>query len=142
MGITNIETKVWDATVPDVDIINKADVVIADLPCSGLGVLGKKYDIKYKMTQNQQKELVELQRKILNVVSEYVKPGGILIYSTCTVDRNENIETWNGFWLIMTFLLKVWIIIFRRFYIQIPPNPVIYSFCRESIPPMDFSYAE
>ncbi|HHT87471.1 MAG TPA: 16S rRNA (cytosine(967)-C(5))-methyltransferase RsmB [Clostridiales bacterium] len=97
MGITNIETKVWDATVPDVDIINKADVVIADLPCSGLGVLGKKYDIKYKMTQNQQKELVELQRKILNVVSEYVKPGGILIYSTCTVDRNENIGNMEWF---------------------------------------------
>jgi 16S rRNA (cytosine967-C5)-methyltransferase len=92
MGISNVETKVWDATIIDNNIINTADVVIADLPCSGLGVLGKKCDIKYKLTQNQQKELVELQRKILNVVSEYVKPGGILIYSTCTVNRNENIN--------------------------------------------------
>lgn len=97
MGINNIETKVWDATVLDSDIINSADVVIADVPCSGLGVLGKKYDIKYKMTQKQQKELVELQREILNVVSEYVKPGGILIYSTCTVNKEENIDNMNWF---------------------------------------------
>lgn len=97
MGISNITTMVWDATIIDTDIINKADVVIADLPCSGLGVIGKKYDIKYKLTQNQQKELVELQRRILNVVSEYVKPGGTLIYSTCTINRDENIGNMEWF---------------------------------------------
>ncbi|TAH71580.1 MAG: 16S rRNA (cytosine(967)-C(5))-methyltransferase RsmB [Anaerolineaceae bacterium] len=97
MGVQNIETKVWDATIIDSDIINKADVVIADLPCSGLGVIGKKYDIKYKLTQNQQKELVTLQREILNVVSRYVKPGGILIYSTCTLNRDENIGNMEWF---------------------------------------------
>ncbi len=97
MGIHNIEIKVWDATTLDTDITNKADIVIADLPCSGLGVIGKKYDIKYKLTQNQQKELVELQRKILNVVSQYVKPDGILIYSTCTVNRQENIDNMEWF---------------------------------------------
>lgn len=97
LGISNVVTKVWDATVIDRDIINKADIVIADLPCSGLGVLGKKYDIKYKLTQNQQKELVELQRKILSVVSEYVKADGILIYSTCTVNRDENIGNMKWF---------------------------------------------
>ncbi|MDD4112702.1 MAG: 16S rRNA (cytosine(967)-C(5))-methyltransferase RsmB [Herbinix sp.] len=97
MGIHNIEIKVWDAAAIDTDIINKADIVIADLPCSGLGVLGKKYDIKYKLTQNQQKELVELQRKILDVVSQYVKPGGILIYSTCTINKHENIENMEWF---------------------------------------------
>ncbi len=97
LGIKNVETKVWDATVPDKNIAGKADVVIADLPCSGLGVLGKKYDIKYKLTQNQQKELVELQRKILTVVSDYVKPGGILLYSTCTVNCHENVENMKWF---------------------------------------------
>lgn len=97
MGINNIDTKVWDATVVDPDIIGSADIVIADLPCSGLGVLGKKYDIKYKLTQKQQKELVELQRKILGIVSRYVKPGGIMIYSTCTVNQEENIENMNWF---------------------------------------------
>ncbi len=90
LGFDNVETKVWDATKQDEDIINLADVVIADLPCSGWGVIGKKSDIKYKLTQNQQKELVELQRLILNIVQSYVRPGGVLIYSTCTVNKEEN----------------------------------------------------
>jgi len=90
MEISNVETKVWDARIIDPDIVGKADIVIADLPCSGLGVLGKKYDIKYKLTQNQQKELVTLQREILDVACKYVKPGGVLIYSTCTINRDEN----------------------------------------------------
>lgn len=98
---SNVETKVWDATVPDSTIMQKADVVIADLPCSGLGVLGKKSDIKYKLTQNQQKELIELQRKILKIVQGYVKPGGILIYSTCTVNKEENIA--NRDWFLEHF---------------------------------------
>lgn len=97
LGINNVETKVWDATISDPDIIGRADIVIADLPCSGLGVLGKKYDIKYNLTQKQQKDLVELQRKILDVVSRYVKPSGVLIYSTCTINVKENIENMNWF---------------------------------------------
>jgi len=97
MGTDNVETKVWDARVIDPDIIGRADIVIADLPCSGLGVLGKKYDIKYKLTQNQQKELVLLQREILDVVCKYVKPGGVLIYSTCTINREENINNMEWF---------------------------------------------
>ncbi len=101
LGLTNVETKVWDATVPDTDLYRQADVVIADLPCSGLGVIGKKSDIKYKLTQNQQKDLVELQRTILSVVKEYVKPGGVLIYSTCTVNREENID--NRDWFLKTY---------------------------------------
>jgi 16S rRNA (cytosine967-C5)-methyltransferase len=90
LGASNVETKVWDATKLDNELIQCADVVIADLPCSGLGVIGKKSDIKYKLTQNQHKDLVELQRIILNIAQSYVKEGGILIYSTCTVNRDEN----------------------------------------------------
>ncbi len=97
LGLNNVTTLVWDATKPDPSILGTADVVIADLPCSGWGVLGKKADIKYKLTQNQQKELVELQRSILSVIKDYVKPGGILIYSTCTVNQEENIENRNWF---------------------------------------------
>lgn len=67
-----------------------ADIVIADLPCSGLGVIGRKADIKYRVTPADLKALQNLQRDILKVVSEYVKPGGCLIYSTCTVNRGEN----------------------------------------------------
>lgn len=101
MGCSNIETKIWDATESDSDIMGLADVVIADLPCSGLGILGKKADIKYKLTQNQQKELVELQRKILNIIKDYVKVGGVLIFSTCTVNREENQE--NREWFLKNF---------------------------------------
>lgn len=97
LGLDNVTTLVWDATQPDPSVIGKADVVIADLPCSGWGVLGKKADIKYKLTPNQQKELIELQRNILSVVKDYVKPGGILIYSTCTVNQEENIANCDWF---------------------------------------------
>lgn len=96
MGFTNVETKVWDATILDAELVGQADVVIADLPCSGLGVIGKKSDIKYKLTHNQQKELVELQREILENAEKYVKPGGVLVFSTCTVNKeeNENNRSW------------------------------------------------
>lgn len=90
MGFTNVSAKVWDAAVTDTKVLGLADVLIADLPCSGLGVIGKKSDIKYKLTQNQHKELIELQKSILNTVSSYVKKGGVLIYSTCTVYKGEN----------------------------------------------------
>lgn len=95
--LTNIKAKVWDATVPDEASIDRADVLIADLPCSGLGVLRKKTDIKYRMSEKQQDELVALQRSILDVVCKYVKPGGILIYSTCTIHKAENEDNVNWF---------------------------------------------
>lgn len=88
----NLVARVMDASVLDKESIESADIVIADLPCSGLGVFGKKPDIKYKMKPEQQKELVALQRKILEVVTQYVKKGGILLYSTCTINREENEE--------------------------------------------------
>ncbi len=89
-GVINIQAKVMDATVYDPDSFQKADIVLADVPCSGLGVIGKKQDIKYKMTEAKQMELVRLQQKILHVVQNYVKPGGVLIYSTCTIGMDEN----------------------------------------------------
>ena len=71
--IKNMTTKVWDATVPDESAEDTADVLVADLPCSGLGVLRKKTDIRYKMSRGQQEELEELQRRILDTVCSYVK---------------------------------------------------------------------
>lgn len=70
-------TKVWDATVPDESAEDTADVLVADLPCSGLGVLRKKTDIRYKMSRGQQEELEELQRRILDTICSYVKKDGI-----------------------------------------------------------------
>ena len=89
-GFKNISAKRADATILDTDAKETADIVIADLPCSGLGVLKKKSDIKYRMTQSQIEELVELQRAILKNAVTYVKTGGTLIYSTCTVAKEEN----------------------------------------------------
>lgn len=89
-GLKNVKAVKWDATVSDPSSIAKADIVIADLPCSGLGVLGKKTDLKYKMTPQMQEDLVQLQRQILTQVQQYVKPGGILLYSTCTIHEKEN----------------------------------------------------
>lgn len=87
-----------DACIPDEASIKKADLVIADLPCSGLGVLRKKPDIRYRMTEEKEKSLAALQRQILSVVCEYVKDGGTLLYSTCTIDRMENEE--NTAWFL------------------------------------------
>lgn len=89
-GMQNIEAVRRDATVLDEASVEKADIVVADLPCSGLGVLGKKTDLKYKMTEQTQKDLVALQRDILSKVKSYVKKGGTLIYSTCTINEDEN----------------------------------------------------
>lgn len=91
-GFKNITTIKMDATILDEASIKKADIVIADLPCSGLGVMGKKADIKYNISKNQITELAALQRDILSVVSKYVKAGGTLIFSTCTVTKEENMD--------------------------------------------------
>lgn len=88
----NVEAVQQDALVYDEESKEKAEIVIADLPCSGLGVIGKKADIKYKMTEKTQEELAKLQKNILQVVHQYVKPGGTLVYSTCTINEEENIE--------------------------------------------------
>ena len=95
-----MSAKVWDATVCDENAVASADLVIADLPCSGLGVLHSKPDIKYNMSPEQMQELAELQREILTVVADYVKPGGRLVYSTCTVNRAENED--NAAWFADT----------------------------------------
>ena len=72
--------------------LNHVDVLLADLPCSGLGIMGRKNDIKYQMTEEQLGELAALQRQILSVVWKYVKPGGQMIFSTCTLNKGENAE--------------------------------------------------
>ena len=97
MGFEQVKIEEWDARVFDERLSGTADLVIADLPCSGLGIMGRKNDIKYHMTEEQTKELIKLQRQILSVVWRYVKPGGQLIYSTCTMNRAENQD--NVLWI-------------------------------------------
>lgn len=88
--ISNLRVKVWDALIFDESMEQQVDVVIADLPCSGLGVIGTKTDIKYKISEEKIHSLCELQSRILDVVHRYVKPQGILMYSTCTMTPEEN----------------------------------------------------
>ena len=91
-GAENVRVKVWDACMFDPELEGKADVLYLDLPCSGLGVLGKKRDIKYRVTKESLEELVRLQQSIIETCWRYVKPGGVILYSTCTVHPAENEE--------------------------------------------------
>lgn len=86
----NMSAVRMDATVFDPESEEKADVLLADVPCSGLGVIGRKADIRYRMNPAKIRELTELQRSILDTVWRYVKKGGILVYSTCTISAEEN----------------------------------------------------
>lgn len=89
LGISSLEAMVQDASVQNPRWVGKMDVVIADVPCSGYGIIRKKPDIRYK-DPDSMKELPSLQLAILNNQASYVKPGGVLMYSTCTLVRREN----------------------------------------------------
>ena len=92
IGVDKIRTKVNDASLYNPDFLDGFDLVICDLPCSGLGVMGRKRDIKYNVTEDKIRELAILQKKILENAVRYVKKGGRLIYSTCTMTKAENEE--------------------------------------------------
>lgn len=106
LAITNVTTQVYDALCTDENLIDKADCVIADLPCSGLGIMGRKNDIKYNITKEKVLLLADLQRKILHTVSKYVKPGGRLLFSTCTIDSIENEKNVEWFLKHSDFVLE------------------------------------
>lgn len=88
LGITNTEVKNHDATEFISDYSRKFNRVLCDVPCSGWGVIGSKPDIKWQNTDIN--ELIEIQKKILKTASNYVKTGGVLVYSTCTINKEEN----------------------------------------------------
>lgn len=95
LKLDNLKCKVWDARERDDTLIDQdgqgtADIVLADLPCSGLGIMGKKPDIRFSASMETILSLRELQREILQTVTAYVKPGGKLVYSTCTLTQEEN----------------------------------------------------
>lgn len=89
-GFEKVNLAVADASVLNEAAIEKYDLVLADVPCSGTGVTGRKPDIKYNMTETIQAELIELQAAILENAVKYVQEGGRLIFSTCTLNRDEN----------------------------------------------------
>lgn len=89
LGLRNIRVGERDATKPCEDLFGSFDRVICDVPCSGLGVLAKKPDIRHKDNESLQ-NLPELQYEILSASSNYLKEDGILVYSTCTLNPEEN----------------------------------------------------
>jgi len=89
LGITAITVEARDAREPSEALIGKCDRVLCDAPCSGIGVLAKKPEIRYK-AQDSAQRLPEIQYDVLCGAAEYVKDGGVLVYSTCTLNRAEN----------------------------------------------------
>ena len=96
LGITSIQTAAMDAKTPDAALLGACDAVLADAPCSGLGVLRKKPDIRFR-DLTALAGLPEVQRAILDGLAPCVRPGGVLLYSTCTVLKRENDEVVTAF---------------------------------------------
>ena len=106
LDLSIIEPTLLDGTSGNAEWNETADRVLADVPCSGLGVIRRKPEIKYKDITDF-RELVKIQKSILENAANYVKPGGTLVYSTCTINKDENelqvkafLENNNGFELI------------------------------------------
>ena len=97
LGITIVETEIFDAKELDRKMVNKADKVLLDAPCSGLGALRRKPDMKLKKTSDDFVELNKLQQQMLSKAAEYVKPKGVLVYSTCTINKSENLMVVEAF---------------------------------------------
>ncbi|MCR5209022.1 MAG: 16S rRNA (cytosine(967)-C(5))-methyltransferase RsmB [Lachnospiraceae bacterium] len=98
LKLGNLKAEVHDALEYDSSLEGIADVVICDLPCSGLGVIGRKPDIKFRVKPEDITALAELQRRILTNAARYVRSGGRLIFSTCTVSEEENDQ--NRKWIL------------------------------------------
>ncbi len=96
LGLNIIETRQMDARRPEPELIDFADVVISDVPCSGLGVIRKKPEIRYK-SRAELDALPQIQSDILDGLAACVKPGGTLLYSTCTVRSCENEDVISAF---------------------------------------------
>jgi len=90
LGLEIIKTEVFDAAVLDGKLIEKIDRVLVDAPCTGFGIIRRKPDIKWSKNSEDKAEIVSLQHKILSTASKYVKDGGVLVYSTCTLEPEEN----------------------------------------------------
>jgi 16S rRNA (cytosine967-C5)-methyltransferase len=97
LGVENIFVETYDATVLDRKLINRADYCIVDVPCTGLGIIRRKPEIKYNKLESDLESIQKIQFKILENASKYLKLGGELVYSTCTVNKEENINMINNF---------------------------------------------
>lgn len=90
LGIKNVTARAQDGTLLMNEFVGKADKILADVPCSGLGIIRKKPDIKWNKETEDFDAIINIQQKILDNAEKYLKKGGTLVYSTCTVNKNEN----------------------------------------------------
>jgi len=90
LGIRIIKTEVFDAEKTDDSLIDKADRVLVDVPCTGFGIIRRKPEIKWKENNSDLKNIRLIQKTILNCAAKYVKVGGVIVYSTCTLGKEEN----------------------------------------------------
>ena len=92
LGLENVRPMTRDALKRREELDGTMDIVLLDAPCSGLGVMSEKPDVKYRVTAESVDELVQLQSNLLDAVCPYVKKGGTLVYSTCSVLKDENVR--------------------------------------------------
>jgi len=97
LRLENIRVSVRDALIPKPDLDGTMDAVLLDAPCSGLGVLAEKPDLKYRLKESDIPAIVKKQEQLLNAVYRYVRPGGTLVYSTCSILPEENTEQVQAF---------------------------------------------
>lgn len=97
LGINIIDTKVKDATVYDENLNEKYDKILLDVPCLGIGVIKRKPDIKWQRKKEDVEEITKIQKQILNNCSKYLKKGGNIVYSTCSILCAENEKIIQGF---------------------------------------------
>ena len=90
LGLENIRPMTRDARCPREDMARTMDAVLLDAPCTGLGTMADKPDVKYRVTEESVAELTDIQRQLLEALCLCVKPGGVLVYSTCSVLKAEN----------------------------------------------------
>ena len=104
MRADNLSVRLQDARIMDEALRGSADVLIVDVPCSGLGVIGRKQDIKYRVSEQSLSEIVTLQKEIVSNVVQYLKADGTMMYSTCTMNPAENEEMVR--WICRTFSME------------------------------------
>lgn len=135
LGITIINCDVMDAAVFNKELIDSAQRVLIDVPCSGLGIIRKKPEIKWTKNLHQLRDLKMIQRSIMENAASYVKKDGILLYSTCTINKDENEENikwflnkFNNYKIIPLFYGKLDNIIYSDYGVTILPNNFMDGF--------------
>ncbi|ENZ01738.1 ribosomal RNA small subunit methyltransferase B [Clostridium thermobutyricum] len=101
LGVKNVELSQMDGTILNEKLINIGDKVLIDVPCSGLGIIRRKPEIKWNKNKDDLKSLIKIQREIMKNSWQYLKSGGVMVYSTCTLNKEENEE--NIRWFLKSY---------------------------------------